>query len=232
VKRAALVAVIVTLAPGVAAAAPVEVRWTDAEGAPIDVARSGLAFTHGPPAATGVDGQLGLMIRLALPKGEAVLDLSGKFGATFDEAVALLCAARPHAARIGIAFHVGSQCLEPLAWRRAMDSAGAVIRAARVAVDIVDVGGGFPVVYPDIEIPALGVILAEIEAGFDRLALPNARLWAEPGRALVAGDFAGIQARAVLALAVSSADTNVAPSRRKRAKTGMRCFMIVFRPTG
>jgi len=138
-------------------------------------------------AATGVDGQLGLMIRLALPKGEAVLDLSGKFGATFDEAVALLCAARPHAARIGIAFHVGSQCLEPLAWRRAMDSAGAVIRAARVAVDIVDVGGGFPVVYPDIEIPALGVILAEIEAGFDRLALPNARLWAEPGRALVAG---------------------------------------------
>ena len=27
----------------------------------------------------------------------------------------------------------------------------------------------------------------EIEAGFDRLGLPNARLWAEPGRALVAG---------------------------------------------
>ena len=137
--------------------------------------------------ATEVDGALGLIVRLALPKGEAVLDLSGKFGATFEEAVALLCAARPHVARLGIAFHVGSQCLEPLAWRRAMDLAGEVIRAARVAVDIVEVGGGVPVVYPDVKIPALGAIIAEIDAGFDRLDLPNARLWAEPGRALVAG---------------------------------------------
>jgi ornithine decarboxylase len=29
--------------------------------------------------------------------------------------------------------------------------------------------------------------MAEIEAGFDRLNLPHAQLWAEPGRALVAG---------------------------------------------
>ena len=32
-------------------------------------------------AATGVAGDLGLIVRLALPKGSAVLDLSGKFGA-------------------------------------------------------------------------------------------------------------------------------------------------------
>jgi ornithine decarboxylase len=102
------------------------------------------------------------------------------------EAVGLLRAARPHATRLGIAFHVGSQCLEPLAWRRAMEVAGAVIRAAGVAIDIVDAGGGFPVSYPDMEIPALGAILAEIEDGFERLDLPHARLWAEPGRALVA----------------------------------------------
>ncbi len=137
-------------------------------------------------AATGVGGELGLIVRLALPKGEAVLDLSGKFGAEMTEAVGLLRAARPHATRLGIAFHVGSQCLEPLAWRRAMEVAGAVIREAGVAIDIVDAGGGFPVSYPDMEIPALGAILAEIEDGFERLDLPNARLWAEPGRALVA----------------------------------------------
>ena len=41
--------------------------------------------------------------------------------------------------------------------------------------------------YPDIEPPPLGAFLAEIEAGFERLGLPDARLWAEPGRALVAG---------------------------------------------
>ncbi len=141
----------------------------------------------GETAATGVDGALGLVVRLALPKGDAVLDLSGKFGAEADEAVALLRAARPVAARLGIAFHVGSQCLEPLAWRRAFGVAGAVIAAAGVAIDIVDVGGGFPVVYPDVEVPPLGAFMAEIEAGFEAIDLPGARLWAEPGRALVAG---------------------------------------------
>ena len=138
-------------------------------------------------AATGVEGALGLVVRLALPKGGAVLDLSGKFGAEHEEAVALLRAARPVASRLGIAFHVGSQCLDPVAWRQAMVLAGAAIAEAGVAVDIVDVGGGFPVVYPDVELPPLGAFMAEIEEAFDALGLPGAKLWAEPGRALVAG---------------------------------------------
>lgn len=138
-------------------------------------------------AATGVAGKLGLIVRLALPKGNAVLDLSGKFGAEAAEAVTLLRAARPHTARLGIAFHVGSQCLDPLAWRRALELTREVIAAAGVAIEIIDVGGGFPVAYPDVEPPPLGAFIAEIEAGFERLGLPQARLWAEPGRALVAG---------------------------------------------
>jgi len=138
-------------------------------------------------AATGVEGALGLVVRLALPKGGAVLDLSGKFGAEHEEAVALLRAARPVASRLGIAFHVGSQCLDPVAWRQAMALAGAAIAEAGVAVEIVDVGGGFPVVYPDVELPPLGAFMAEIEEAFDALGLPGAKLWAEPGRALVAG---------------------------------------------
>ena len=138
-------------------------------------------------AATGVPGDLGLIVRLALPKSAAVLDLTGKFGAAPDDAVALLREARGHAARLGVSFHVGSQCLEPLAWRNALDLTGAVVRTAGVALDIVDVGGGFPVSYPDVEPLPLGAFLAEIEAGFERIGQPHARLWAEPGRALVAG---------------------------------------------
>jgi ornithine decarboxylase len=138
-------------------------------------------------AETTREAGLGLIVRLALPKGEAVLDLSGKFGAEPEEAAALLRAARPHAARLGLAFHVGSQCLEPLAWRRAMDVAAEVAVASGVVIDIIDVGGGFPVRYPDVKVPALGAFMAEIEAGFARMNLPEARLWAEPGRALVAG---------------------------------------------
>jgi ornithine decarboxylase len=136
---------------------------------------------------TGRGPGLGLIVRLALPKGGAVLDLSGKFGAEFDEAVELLRAARPHAARLGLSFHVGSQCLDPLAWREAIRLAGAVIGAAGVAVELLDVGGGFPVAYPDVAPPPLGAFFAEIEAAFEALALPGTRLWAEPGRALVAG---------------------------------------------
>ena len=135
----------------------------------------------------GAADDLGLVVRLALPKGEAVYDLSGKFGAGPAEAAALLRAARPHAARLGVSFHVGSQCLEPLAWRRALALAGAVIREAGVPLEIVDVGGGFPVAYPGVEPPALGSFFAEIEAGFEALDLPEGTaLWAEPGRALVA----------------------------------------------
>jgi ornithine decarboxylase len=143
---------------------------------------------QGEIAATGVAGELGLIVRLALPKGQAVLDLSGKFGAAPDQAVALLRAARPHAARLGVSFHVGSQCLDPLAWRSALALVAEVVRAASVTIDIVDVGGGFPVAYPDVEPPPLGAFIAEIEDGFEQLALPaSTQLWAEPGRALVAG---------------------------------------------
>ncbi|RAI59095.1 type III PLP-dependent enzyme [Roseicella frigidaeris] len=141
----------------------------------------------GAETGAGAAEGLGLFVRLALPKGVARYDLSGKFGAEPEAAAALLRAARPRAARLGLCFHVGSQCLDPLAWRRALALAGAVIRAAGVAVDVIDVGGGFPVAYPGVTPPPLGAFFAEIEAAFEALALPGAALWAEPGRALVAG---------------------------------------------
>jgi ornithine decarboxylase len=145
-----------------------------------------LAKIRKETAATGVVGELGLIVRLALPKGGAVLDLSGKFGASADDAAALLHAARPHAARLGVSFHVGSQCLDPLAWRAALALTGEVLRVAGVAIDMIDVGGGFPVSYPDVDPPPLGAFISEIEAGVERLGLSDVRLWAEPGRALVA----------------------------------------------
>jgi ornithine decarboxylase len=137
-------------------------------------------------AATEVSGALGLIVRIALPKGGAKLDLSGKFGAQADVAVPLLRAARGCAPTLGVSFHVGSQCLEPLAWRKALALTGQILQAAAVKIDVVDVGGGFPVAYPDQEPPPMGAFFAEIEAGFERLELDGARLWAEPGRALVA----------------------------------------------
>ncbi|HUC10306.1 MAG TPA: type III PLP-dependent enzyme [Stellaceae bacterium] len=138
-----------------------------------------------PVGLVGEPPTLGLFVRLALPKGGAVYDLSGKFGAAPDNAARLLRAARPYAARLGITFHVGSQCLDPAAYTRALALAGEVIAVAGVPVEIVDVGGGFPVRYPDMTPPPLAAFIDAIELG--AAALPSGiRLWAEPGRALVA----------------------------------------------
>ena len=137
-----------------------------------------------PVGLVGAPPMLGLFVRLAVTQGGAY-DLSGKFGVSVDEAAALLRAARPHAARLGIAFHVGSQCLDPAVYRAALQLAAAAVVQADVAIDIVDIGGGFPVSYPDAVPPPLDAYVAAIAEAAS--AFPEGtRLWAEPGRALVA----------------------------------------------
>ncbi|MGE0714061.1 MAG: type III PLP-dependent enzyme [Alphaproteobacteria bacterium] len=136
---------------------------------------------------TGEEAGLGLFVRLIPPKAATLYDLSGKFGATPEAAVALLRRARAVAERVGICFHVGSQCMEPAAYARAIALAASVAAEAGVAIDVLDVGGGFPVSYPDVVPPPLGDFMAAIRTAFAASGLPaHCRLWAEPGRALVA----------------------------------------------
>ena len=137
-----------------------------------------------PVGLVGAPPTLGLFVRLAVTQGGAY-DLSGKFGVNVAEAAALLRAGRPHAARLGIAFHVGSQCLDPAVYAAALRLAADAVAHSEVAVDIVDIGGGFPVSYPDTVPPPLDAYTAAIAEGA-RVFPENVRLWAEPGRALVA----------------------------------------------
>jgi ornithine decarboxylase len=139
-----------------------------------------------PVGLVGAPPTLGLFVRLAVAQGGAY-DLSGKFGVSAGEAGELLRAARPHAARLGIAFHVGSQCLDPGAYTHALALAAEAVARSGVAVDIVDVGGGFPVSYPDTIPPPLGHYLAAIGNAAVEHFGDRVQLWAEPGRALVAG---------------------------------------------
>ena len=133
---------------------------------------------------TGGARDLGLFIRLAMPAGGAIYDLSGKFGVSALDAPGLIAAARRRAARVGICFHVGSQCMDPTRYDQALALAGDAIARSGVRVDVIDVGGGFPVAYPDFSPPPLKDYVAAIERGLDRL--PEVELWCEPGRALVA----------------------------------------------
>tara|TARA_R110002051_G_scaffold259449_5_gene319125 strand:- start:207382 stop:208494 length:1113 start_codon:yes stop_codon:yes gene_type:complete len=129
---------------------------------------------------------LTLIVRLAVSNEGAVFSLAGKFGVPAFEAADLIRAARAHAEELGVSFHVGSQCMLPSAYRSAMMEASRLIAQAGVTVDIVDVGGGFPSIYPGLNPPPLMEYIRAIEDAFEEMmVLENADLWCEPGRALV-----------------------------------------------
>jgi ornithine decarboxylase len=137
---------------------------------------------------TGRAKDLTLMVRLAVSNDGASLPLTAKFGATAAEAPELLRKARASTEEMmGVSFHVGSQCMRPLAYKAAMLDANRAIIKAGVVVDIVDVGGGFPSIYPGMQPPEMGAYIREIRDTFEHMFVAqNAVLWAEPGRALVA----------------------------------------------
>lgn len=139
-------------------------------------------------AVTGKSKDLNLLLRLAVPNTTAELPLTGKFGASPQKAGEILKAARKVSAKLGICFHVGSQTMDPQAYGTALSLVGDILRGLpRTRVDIIDIGGGFPSIYPDMTPPALSEYKAAIEQGFDRLPHPNRyEFWCEPGRALVA----------------------------------------------
>ena len=139
--------------------------------------------------ATGGADDLNLVVRMAVSADGAAYTLSGKFGVSPDQAPALLLATRQAVKEglMGVSFHVGSQCMRPSAFQAAMAQVGRSISRAGVIVDIVDVGGGFPSVYPGMVPPDMSEYLAAIDRGFnDMMVHESTQLWCEPGRALVA----------------------------------------------
>ena len=138
-------------------------------------------------AATKGADDLTLIVRMAVSNTAASLPLTGKFGCPPQDAPALLQKVRQHAEEMGVSFHVGSQCMDPGAYRIAMETVSDSIKQAAVFVDIVDVGGGFPVQYPGMTPPDWGAYVNVIVDAFEDMpVLQNADLWCEPGRALVA----------------------------------------------
>ncbi len=131
-------------------------------------------------------GDLTLMIRLAVKDDTSVFSLAGKFGATVKEAAELLKLGRTVSAKLGVTFHVGSQCMDPKAYRRALDLCAQAVRLSGVKIDIVDAGGGFPSVYPGMTPEPLQNYFAEIHAAVADLGFGDCTLFCEPGRALVA----------------------------------------------
>ena len=137
--------------------------------------------------ATGGAEDLTLCVRLRVSSEHAKLSLASKFGAVPGETKELLFRARQAADALGICFHVGSQAMTPEAYAGAMERVRAAIVEAAVTVDVIDVGGGFPSVYPGMEPPPLERYFETIHRAFESLPVSySSELWCEPGRALCA----------------------------------------------
>ena len=132
----------------------------------------------------------GLALRLRVPNTGAMVELSSKFGASPGEAVDLILESRKAGLTVeGISFHVGSQTTNFQNYVTALELTASIFAEARdrgyTAMNLVDIGGGFPVAYNETVKP-FEELAAIINAEIDRLFPGNIEVLAEPGRFLVA----------------------------------------------
>jgi ornithine decarboxylase len=137
--------------------------------------------------ATNHAKDLTLYIRISISNEHAEIDLSRKFGAASSEALGLVRLCKEHANKIGISFHVGSQCMHKISFTKAIGEVGNIIKKTKIVPDIINVGGGFPSIYPDLNPEPLESYLNEIKNSITKLnLLTTPELICEPGRAIVA----------------------------------------------
>jgi len=130
---------------------------------------------------------LELFVRVSVSNEHAEIDLSKKFGALNSEATGLLRLVKQYSKKIGLSFHVGSQCMHPISYSKGIDEIGNVIKKTKIIPDYINVGGGFPTIYPDLIPQSLDNYFKEIKNSLKNLKLENLpEIICEPGRALVA----------------------------------------------
>ena len=137
--------------------------------------------------ATNHAKDLELFIRIAVSNEHAEIDLSKKFGAIASEATGLLRLTKQYAKKIGLSFHVGSQCMHPISYTKGIVEVGNIIKKTKIIPDYINIGGGFPAIYPDLVPQSLENYFEEIKKGLANLKLEKLpELLCEPGRAIVA----------------------------------------------
>ncbi len=130
---------------------------------------------------------LDLFVRVAVSNEHAEIDLSKKFGALNSEALGLLRLTKQYARKIGLSFHVGSQCMHPISYAKGISEMGNIIKKTKISPDYINVGGGFPTIYPDLVPHNLIEYFNEIKKALENLKLEKMpKIICEPGRALVA----------------------------------------------
>jgi len=130
---------------------------------------------------------LELFLRIAVSNEHAEIDLSKKFGALVSEASGLLRLTKQYAKKTGLSFHVGSQCMHPISYVKGISEVGNIIKKTKIIPDYINIGGGFPAIYPNLVPQSLDNYFEEIKKGLENLKLEKLpELICEPGRAIVA----------------------------------------------
>jgi len=130
---------------------------------------------------------LNLFVRISISNEHAEIDLSKKFGALSSEVLGLFRLTKSHSAKVGLSFHVGSQCMHPISYTKGIDEMGNIIKKTNIIPDFINIGGGFPTIYPDLRPQSLNNYIFHIKKALNNLKLKKQPiLICEPGRALVA----------------------------------------------
>ena len=136
--------------------------------------------------ATKQAKDLKLFVRIAISNEHAEIDLSRKFGAHPSEALGLVRLCKEHSKKLGISFHVGSQCMQKISYSKGIHEVGNIIKKTKIIPDIINIGGGFPSIYPDLRPDPLNNYMEEIKKGLKNLKLNKLpEIICEPGRAIV-----------------------------------------------
>jgi ornithine decarboxylase len=137
--------------------------------------------------ATNQAKDLNLFVRIAISNEHAEIDLSRKFGALPSEALGLVRLCKEHSKKLGISFHVGSQCMEKISYSKGIREIGNIIKKTKIIPDVINIGGGFPAIYPDLKPEPLVKYMEEVKKGIKNLKLNKLpEIMCEPGRAIVA----------------------------------------------
>jgi ornithine decarboxylase len=130
-----------------------------------------------------------IYVRINTSGKNAVWPLSQKFGCSVETAIELMINAKDkNLTPFGIAFHVGSQQLNPYDWEAPIRDAAEIFQALKardIELQSLDLGGGFPIPYHE-EVPDIQVFTQTIQQLLNHhfpQTMPEIVL--EPGRYLV-----------------------------------------------
>ena len=141
-------------------------------------------------ARANVGKDAAIFVRIASPAAhdgeeEPAYNLSDKFGAEADLAVALLKAIDAAGHETGVAIHAGSQFVNAAGWQESVDLALSIRDRSGVRFKYLDIGGGFPGHYRGTDLKLADGVYDAVFARLADLKSQGFELIAEPGRALV-----------------------------------------------